>query len=384
MNARKVSSQPPIPDSSRREPSLTIGVLGAGQLGRMMALAGYPLGLRFVFLDPAASAPAGSLAEHVVADYLDEQALERLSACDVVTYEFESVPVEAARRLAQKTQVFPPPDALAVAQDRLLEKECFRALGVPTAPFAPVSTREELASHVQELGLPAVLKTRRFGYDGKGQAVLRSEADLDAAFAELGAQPLLLEGFVPFERELSLLCVRGRDGKVAFYPLVENRHREGILRVTYAPADGIRDSLQATAERYAGQVLERLAYVGVLTIEFFLRDGELYANEMAPRVHNSGHFTIEGAETSQFENHLRAILGLPLGSTEVLEPCAMLNLVGDLPPREAVLAVPSAHLHFYDKAPRVGRKVGHITVRAATRAALDANVTRLLRLPGAG
>jgi 5-(carboxyamino)imidazole ribonucleotide synthase len=237
---------------------------------------------------------------------------------------------------------------------------------------------------VAELGLPAVLKTRRLGYDGKGQRVLRLSSDLDGAFRDIGGVPLLLEGFVEFERELSLLGVRGRKGEIAFYPLVENQHRDGILRVTWAPARNITPALQATAEGYVRKLLERLDYVGVLAVEFFVREGALYANEMAPRVHNSGHFSIEGARVSQFENHLRAVLGLPLGATEVPEPCAMLNLVGELPKREAVLAIPGAHLHLYDKAPRPQRKVGHITVRAPNQTELEARVSALSALPGAG
>jgi 5-(carboxyamino)imidazole ribonucleotide synthase len=359
-------------------------VLGGGQLGRMLALAGYPLGVHCVFVDPSSDAPAGKLAEQLSCDYLAADGQNALSACEVVTYEFESVPVEATLELAKNTLVYPPPKALATAQDRLNEKECFRSLGVPTAPFAAVTSREELGRAVDELGLPAVLKTRRFGYDGKGQYVLRSAADVEPAFQALGGVPLLLEGFVHFDRELSLLGVRARDGSIVFYPLVENHHCEGILRVTWAPAPNLTEALQSEAEGYVRKLLERLDYVGVLAVEFFARDGRLYANEMAPRVHNSGHFSIEGARASQFENHLRAVLGLPLGSCEVPEPCAMLNLVGDLPTREAVLAVEGAHLHLYDKAPRPRRKVGHITVRAPNRSELERRVALLARLPGAG
>ena len=349
----------------------------------MLALAGLPLGLRFLFVDPVEGAPAGQIAEQIVADYDDANALERLAGCDVITYEFESVPEAAAQQLAARALVFPPPSALATAQDRLSEKRCFQALSVPTAPFAPVSSREELERAVKELGLPAVLKTRRFGYDGKGQFVLRTPADIETAWSELGAVPLLLEGFVRFERELSLLGVRGRDGRTVFYPLVENQHKNGILRATRAPAPRLSPELQAQAELYSQKLLDHLGYVGVLALELFEVGGALFANEMAPRVHNSGHFSIEGAETSQFENHLRAVLGLPLGATAVPEPCAMLNLVGALPEPESVLEVPGAHLHFYGKAPRPGRKVGHITVTAPTSAELEARLARLSTLPGA-
>ena len=363
---------------------MKIGIIGAGQLGRMLALAGYPLGVRCRFVDPAPASPAGQLAEQLVAGYDDPSAIEHLASCDVVTYEFESVPVSAARRIAERALVLPPPDALATAQDRLLEKQCFAALDIPTAPFAPVSSLEELKQTAARIGLPAVLKTRRFGYDGKGQCVLRSESDLERAWTELGQQPLLYEGFVHFQRELSLLGVRDREGHTVFYPLVENHHREGILRLSYAPAKAVTSTLQTLAEAYSQKILDRLGYVGVLALELFEKDGQLHANEMAPRVHNSGHFSIEGARTSQFENHLRAVLGLPLGSTEIPEPTAMLNLVGALPDSASVLQVPGAHLHLYGKAPRPGRKVGHITVTAPTREVLEERVRELSRLPGTG
>ncbi|MGC4092458.1 MAG: 5-(carboxyamino)imidazole ribonucleotide synthase [Polyangiaceae bacterium] len=380
-----MSSTRPTPASEASAGApLRVGVLGGGQLGRMLALAGYPLGIHCVFVDPSPRAPVAPLAVQLELDYLDARAQSELASCDVVTYEFESVPVAAAERLAATTPVFPPPSALATAQDRLSEKQCFRSLGIATAPFVPVSTREELEQGVAALGLPAVLKTRRNGYDGKGQYVLREAADIERAFAALGGSELLLEGFVHFEREVSLIGVRGRDGQCSFYPLVENHHRDGILRLTWAPAPNLSAELQHDAERSLRALLERLDYVGVLTVEFFVQDGKLCANEMAPRVHNSGHFSIEGARSSQFENHLRAVCGLPLGSTELPEPCAMLNVVGELPSREAVLAVPGAHLHLYDKAPRAQRKLGHITVRAPNREALMARVGELSKLPGVG
>ncbi len=234
-----------------------------------------------------------------------------------------------------------------------------------------------------QIGLPAVLKTRRFGYDGKGQMVLRTEADLPPAWDALGRQPLIVEGFVAFEREVSILAVRGRHGETAFYPLVENHHAEGILRLSLAPAPSLTRELQAQAQDYAARVLEALDYVGVLAIEFFERAGQLYANEMAPRVHNSGHWTIEGAETSQFENHLRAVLGLPLGSTVARGHSAMLNLIGVTPDPAAILAVPQAHLHLYGKSARPGRKLGHVTLRAESASALENGLAQLRPLiPG--
>jgi 5-(carboxyamino)imidazole ribonucleotide synthase len=356
-----------------------IGVLGAGQLGRMLALAGYPLGLRFRFFDPAPDSPAGHMAEQVAGDYADFGALSRFAdGLELVTYEFENVPVDAARFLEQSLPVYPPPQALAATQDRLVEKTCFADLGIPTPPFAAVTTRPELDRAVAGIGLPAVLKTRRMGYDGKGQAVLRSREDSETAWQALGGAPLLLEGFVAFEREVSLLAARGRDGQTAFYPLVENHHRDGILRLSLAPAPALMPALQAQAEGYAARLLATWNYVGVLAIEFFQQGGQLLANEMAPRVHNSGHWTMEGAETSQFENHLRAVLGLPLGATAAVGCSAMLNLIGETPPIESVLAIPGAHLHLYGKSPRPGRKLGHVTLRADDAAALAARL-RLLQ-----
>ncbi|HTQ03533.1 MAG TPA: 5-(carboxyamino)imidazole ribonucleotide synthase [Polyangiaceae bacterium] len=358
-----MSSTNPTPEAERK--TLRVGVLGAGQLGRMLGLAGRALGLDFLFVDPVTETPpAACVGEHLALDYGSPAALDRLAACDVVTYEFENVPVAAAQALAGRTRVFPPVGALAVAQDRLHEKQCFSELGIPTPAFRDIASEDDLVRALAELGYPAVLKTRRFGYDGRGQAVLQTDADAKRAFAELGNVPLLLEGFVAFERELSLIGARSASGEVRFYPLVENHHRAGILRLTLAPAPNVAPERQALAEGYMRALFERLNYVGVLALELFQTGGRLVANEMAPRVHNSGHYSIEGARTSQFEQHLRAVLGLPLGSTELAEPSAMLNCVGALPDPSAVLAVPDAHLHDYGKAPRERRKVGHVTVRA--------------------
>ena len=387
----------------------TIGILGAGQLGRMLALAGYPLGLRFRFLDPAPGAPAGHLAEHMQAGYEDAATLERFSAgLDAVTYEFENVPLAAARFLAERVPVYPPPAALEAAQDRLVEKTFFQKLGVATPLFAPVDTQADLDAAIAQIGLPAVLKTRRLGYDGKGQIILREPADAATAWAALGDAPLIIEGFVPFARELSILAARDHNGETAFFPLVENHHRDGILRLSLAPAPGTTRALQAAAERIAARALAALEYVGVLAIELFqvprARDWGLGAgraisqspvsspqpllvNEMAPRVHNSGHWTIEGAETSQFEQHLRAVLGLPLGTTTARGFSAMVNLIGALPDPAAVLAIPGAHLHLYGKQPRAGRKVGHVTIRADARGELEerlARVQSLIELPQFG
>ena len=357
---------------------MTIGILGGGQLGYMLALAGYPLGLHFRFLDPSPEAPVGRIAQRVTADYTDQAALERFSGgLELVTYEFENVPVEAANFLAERVPVYPPPAALEAAQDRLAEKDLFRKLGIATTEFALVSNRGELDDAVKTLGLPAVLKTSRMGYDGKGQWILRTAQDVLKAKSELPPVKLILERFVPFTRELSVLAVRSRNGETAIYPLVENHHLNGILRLSLAPAPRLDPAIQRDAEKAAHRILESLKYVGVLAIEFFEHQGELLANEMAPRVHNSGHWTIEGAVTSQFENHLRAVLGLPLGSTGPAGHCAMLNLIGDLPESSEVLAVPDAHLHLYGKSPRHGRKLGHVTLRAASPERLALRLSEL-------
>lgn len=358
---------------------MTIGILGGGQLGYMLALAGYPLDFHFRFLDPSPQTPVGRIAPRVTAEYTDYEALDKFAhGLALVTYEFENVPVEAARHLAKHVPVFPPPQALEAAQDRLNEKALFQKLGIPTTEFAAVNSTAELDRAIGKLGLPGVLKTRRLGYDGKGQWVLRSQADVAELKKGFPSAPLILENFVNFSRELSILAVRGRGGETAFYPLVENHHRGGILRLSLAPAPQLSDSLQREAENAARQILEALDYVGVLAVELFECGGRLLANEMAPRVHNSGHWSIEGAVASQFENHLRAVAGLPLGETRALGYCAMLNLIGEVPEPQELLAVSDAHLHLYGKSLRPGRKVGHVTVRAGS--ALELSV-RLKQLP---
>ncbi len=359
----------------------TIGILGAGQLGRMLALAGYPLGLSFRFFDPVPGSPAGMLAEQVVAPYDDLAALTRFAAgLDVVTYEFENVPLDTLRFLAQYASVYPLPVALEKGQDRLVEKTFFQSLGIPTPEFREVNSKLDLDEAVRALGFPAVLKTRRMGYDGKGQFLLKTTSDVDFAWTGLANTSLILEKFIPFEREVSILGVRGKDGQTEFYPLVENHHRDGILRLSRAPAPGSMLELQAKAEGYAQRVMAALGYVGVLAIELFQTGDQLVANEMAPRVHNSGHWTIEGAVTSQFENHLRAVAGLPLGSTRTPGSCAMLNLIGSIPDPSAILHIEGAHLHIYGKEPRPGRKLGHITLVERNRGPLNEKLELLKEL----
>jgi len=365
-----------------------VGVLGGGQLGRMLGLAGIPLGLRFHFLEPAPDPPAGEVGEVIALPYDSPRGLDSLAAsADLVTYEFENVPAGASLGLLERgVPVYPPPAALEMAQDRLAEKEGFTSLGIPTVPFRPVDSLEGLRMGVEALGLPAVLKTRRLGYDGKGQRVMRVPAEVKPAWEELGARGgLILEGFVSFRRELSLLAVRGRDGAVEAYPLVENSHRDGILVLSRAPAPEVPSALQARALEYARRLLQRLDYVGVLALELFQVGDELLANEIAPRVHNSGHWTQDGAETSQFENHLRAVCGLPLGSTKPRGYSAMVNLLGSLPELPPLLRLPGVHLHLYGKSPRPGRKLGHLNVTGETPGELASRLASLAPLlPGLG
>jgi 5-(carboxyamino)imidazole ribonucleotide synthase len=364
-----------------------VAVLGGGQLGRMLGLAGIPLGLGFRFLDPTTTAPAQSLGTLVVGALDDEQSLlKTVEGSAIVTYEWEGVPAGAARMLeARGHTLHPSTAALEVSQDRLAEKTTFRDLGIPVPEFASVDDLDELRQRAGEIGLPAVLKTRRGGYDGRGQAVLREVGELESGLAALrDGGPLILEALVPFERELSVLAVRSSGGEIRCWPVVENHHQDGILRTARAPARNLDPALQKTAEGYARALLERFDYVGVLALELFQVGDALLANEMAPRVHNSGHWTIEGAATSQFENHLRAILGWPLGATHALGVSAMVNLIGELPDPAAVLVVDGAHLHRYAKAPRPGRKVGHITVNAADPGALESRLTALDAALGRG
>jgi 5-(carboxyamino)imidazole ribonucleotide synthase len=357
---------------------MTVAILGAGQLGRMLALAGYPLGLDFLFLDPAQEPPAARLSPVLQGEFTDRKLLERLArSSKIATIDWENVPVDALRALADcGARITPPIPAVATAQDRVSEKRLFERLGIPTTRWMAIGSPSQLDRAIREIGLPAVIKTRRLGYDGKGQAVVRTREDARHAWEQMGTADLIYEEWIPFDCEVSIIGARSRRGEIAIYPLNGNVHAQGILRLTRAPYGPPR--WQRLAARYLQKVLTHFRYSGILTIEFFVRDGRLIANEMAPRVHNSGHWTIEGAVTSQFENHLRAILDLPLGSTRPTGFSAMLNLIGAAPPTRTVLGWERVHLHHYDKQPRPGRKVGHLTVVEPTRLRRDRRARELL------
>jgi 5-(carboxyamino)imidazole ribonucleotide synthase len=359
-----------------------IGILGGGQLGQMLARAARDLDIDSLVLDPKPDAVAGQVARHLVANYEDADALDEMAGCDVVTYEFENVPTAAVERLAIRVPVHPAPLSLAMTCDRSVEKNLFRALGIPTAPFQDVDSRADLERAVQEIGLPAILKTRRFGYDGKGQVVLRSEGEIDAAWQSIAGQPSILEGFVPFDREVSVLAVRGRDGEMRTWAATENRHVDGILHVSLAPALDVSAELGARARGWMEAIMQRLDYVGVLVVEFFQVGDRLVANEMACRVHNSGHWTIEGARTSQFENHVRAVMGLPLGDTREKGFVAMINLVGELPDLAQLEGEANVYVHVYGKSPAPGRKLGHLTLVASDRAELERRLAGVLHRIG--
>ncbi|PLW84099.1 5-(carboxyamino)imidazole ribonucleotide synthase [Kineobactrum sediminis] len=360
---------------------MRIGILGGGQLARMLALAGTPLGMRFMFLAPEADACAASLGTHLQAPFTDQDAWATLATgADRVTCELEHVPLPTLQYFHQRGLLAPSDEAVAIAQERLHEKELLNRLELPTAQYAAVDSAADMASALAITGLPAILKTRRMGYDGKGQAMIREPGEALAAWHSLGEVPAILESVVPFERELSIIGVRGRDGVCRFWPLSENRHRNGILRLSLCRPG---NPLQALAEKYCERLLVALDYVGVLALELFQCGDELFANEYAPRVHNSGHWTIEGAVTSQFENHLRAVAGLPLGCTEARGHSAMVNFIGNMPDSRQLLDIPGLHLHSYGKSAAPGRKLGHATLCGATAEQLAKNTERLIELADA-
>ncbi len=358
---------------------MRVGILGAGQMGRMLALAGYPLGARFTLLDSKADAPAGQVGDMIVGDFDDPAKIAELAEhADVLTFDVENIPAKALREAGVEHLCRPCVAALETGQDRLLEKQCFDALGIPVGPYRAIETRAELDAAIGELGLPAVLKKRRLGYDGRGQRFIHRTVDAAEAFEYLGSGDLILEAFVPFEREVSMIGTRRPGGETVFYPLNENTHHEGILRLSRSPATP--PGLAEQARDYVGRMLEHFDYAGVLTVEFFVRDGQLLANETAPRVHNSGHGTIEGCVTSQFENHIRAVLDLPLGDPSAVGEFAMVNLIGEMPPTRELLAIPGLHLHDYGKGARPKRKLGHATLVARDADRLADPLGRLLDL----
>jgi 5-(carboxyamino)imidazole ribonucleotide synthase len=347
------------------EPGATIGILGSGQLGRMLALAAARLGFKCHVFAPNRDSPAFDVVHQTTcADYIDTPALERFAASvDVVTYEFENVPAEAAAFLAARVPVLPDPKVLATTQDRLAEKDFVAALGIGTAPYAAIATPADLSAAIERVGRPAVLKTRRFGYDGKGQAAIKNGTAPDAAWREVGGQPCILEAFVPFAREVSVVAARAHDGTVQCFDVTENEHREHILKVSRVPA-ALSDAAAQEARRIAERIAHKFAYVGVLAVEMFvLRDGSLLVNEIAPRVHNSGHWTLDGASVSQFEQHIRAVAGWPLGTPIRHGRVEMINLIGsEVENYRAWLKVAGAAVHLYGKAAvRPGRKMGHVT-----------------------
>ncbi|MEK9630155.1 MAG: 5-(carboxyamino)imidazole ribonucleotide synthase [Nitrospinota bacterium] len=361
---------------------MNIGVLGGGQLARMLAQAGQSLEQNFMFLCPNRNPSAGSFGTHLCAPYEDPSALKQLSEwSDVVTYEFENIPLSALELLQEKVPLHPSSSALSVARDRLIEKNRFHSLGIPTAKFASIECREDLNMAIKDIGLPAILKTRTQGYDGKGQARLQEESNIESAWKQLGNFPCIIESMVLFSRELSIIAARDQKGNIVYYPVNENHHRDGILRLSINRLD---DPMQAQANTTIKKLMDDLNYVGVMALELFQVNDQLFANEFAPRVHNSGHLTIEGAPTSQFENHLRAICNLPLGKTTPARPAAMVNLIGSLPEENQIRTVPGATPHFYCKAERPGRKVGHITLTRddCSIEEFDQRLVELLQLAG--
>lgn len=355
---------------------MRVGIIGAGQLGQMLGFAARNLGVECQFLDPSPLPPARVCGDVIQRPFDDATALDELAAnCDVITYEFENVPVHALQRIEDTVPIYPPVEALRQAQDRLLEKQLFESLTIALPAYHAIAGIDDCARAADKLGLPMVVKTRRLGYDGKGQYVVRNRNDIDDAWRTLGGQALIAEQWVDFDMEVSAIGVRSAAGEIRTYGLTRNVHRDGILRTSRAPVEA--PGLEQDADSYMRQMLEHLDYVGVLALELFVKDGGLLANEFAPRVHNSGHWTIEGATTSQFENHLRAITGLPLGPTDNVGHAGMVNLIGEIP--EAVRTLDSAQLHDYGKTPRPGRKLGHITVVTANAAGCDEQIESLCK-----
>ncbi len=344
----------------------TIGILGAGQLGRMLALSGFPFEMRFQFFDTSGSPSVGLEPTYIEPiEPLKSEGLKNfLNECDVVTYEFEHLPLDLVEHIESKHTLYPPAKSIEICQDREKEKALFDTLAIPTTKYRIVNSEADLTKAVEELGLPLVCKTTTEGYDGKGQFVLKQESDIAEAWSTIGNRTLIAEEFINFSRELSVIAVRSASGELKVYPLAENQHNDGILRYSTAPAPKLDKDTAAQASLYMKELLEALKHVGVLTLELFETDSGLIANEMAPRVHNSGHWSMLGAMSSQFENHIRAIADLPLGDTEAQQPTCMINLISHKGDIEKVLGLPYAQVHLYGKEERSGRKLGHINVTA--------------------
>lgn len=380
-NDTQASTEQAITKQAITEQVSTIGIFGGGQLGRMLAQAALPLGLHCSFYEAGTDCPSAALGQ-VIDSTQPDSLMQFVRSADVFSLEFENTPLADADALTAHKALYPPRQALAIAQNRLSEKALFDELSIPVAAYSAIHTLVDLQQAAIRQGLPLVVKTATGGYDGKGQFVVRETAQIEQAWAELGqAAPLVAESFVQFEREVSIIAVRAQDGEVRTWPLAENHHHQGILSHSIVPAPQ-SENLLPVAQDYITRLLNHLNYVGVLTLELFVTKQGLLANEMAPRVHNSGHWSIEGAVCSQFENHMRAVAGLPLGSTELIKPTVMVNIIGQHPDRAEILALNGVHLHLYGKTERPGRKLGHITIMPADSSQLPSIMQQLAqRLP---
>lgn len=380
-NDTQASTEQAITKQAITEQVSTIGIFGGGQLGRMLAQAALPLGLHCSFYEAGTDCPSAALGQ-VIDSTQPDSLMQFVRSADVFSLEFENTPLADADALTAHKALYPPRQALAIAQNRLSEKALFDELFIPVAAYSAIHTLVDLQQAAIRQGLPLVVKTATGGYDGKGQFVVRETAQIEQAWAELGqAAPLVAESFVQFEREVSIIAVRAQDGEVRTWPLAENHHHQGILSHSIVPAPQ-NENLLPVAQDYITRLLNHLNYVGVLTLELFVTKQGLLANEMAPRVHNSGHWSIEGAVCSQFENHMRAVAGLPLGSTELIKPTVMVNIIGQHPDRAEILALNGVHLHLYGKTERPGRKLGHITIMPADSSQLPSIMQQLAqRLP---
>ncbi len=360
---------------------MKIAILGGGQLARMLCLAAYPLGIEIVCVDPKLDCSVKNMSATFCADYSEvDKIFAHLKNIDCVTYELEALPIQSLQQLARQLPIYPSVDILAIAQDRFLEKKLFTELDIPTTEYQCIDTAQAIKNFIDLHSTPVFIKTRRDGYDGKGQIRVNHIDESETSFNRMPKSPLIIEQGIPYDFEVSLISVRNQQGDIRFYPLTLNKHIDGILRVSEAPF--VNGKLQESAESYARRIMEKFNYIGVMTIEFFCVDGRLLANEIAPRVHNSGHWTIEGAHTSQFENHIRAISGLPLGSVAVTTLSRMVNIIGTKPDPASLVSIPGLHYHWYGKDPLPGRKLGHITICEADRVTLDQHYSEAIRMIG--